>query len=89
MKKLSCWRCFWLDARSLEGSYIWKDFDTVNEVFFQFEEQTQHDSGQKYKVCDTQVMEGSSTFCGPPLYHGQHESRLLNQGLEGIGREKE
>ncbi|MPC66931.1 hypothetical protein E2C01_061089 [Portunus trituberculatus] len=35
----------------------------------QFEEQTWHDSRQKYKVPDNQVMEGSSTFCGQPHYH--------------------
>ena len=31
--------------------------------------------GQKYKAHETQVMEGSSTFCGPPLYHGRFRSR--------------
>ncbi|MPC63627.1 hypothetical protein E2C01_057727 [Portunus trituberculatus] len=44
---------------------------------FEFEiKQTWHDSGQKYKVHEIQEIEGSSTFCGQPLYHVYYENRL-------------
>ena len=91
MKKKCCWRCFWLDDRSLEVSYIWKDFHTFYEwrSFWQVEEQTWHDFGQKYKVHETQVMEGSSTFCVLPLSWIAWEQAVLNQDLEGLGRKKE
>ena len=49
-----------------------------------------HDSRQQYKAHETQVMECSSTFCAPPLLSWiAREQAVLNQGLEGLGREKE
>ncbi|MPC65579.1 hypothetical protein E2C01_059717 [Portunus trituberculatus] len=48
MKKLSYWRCFRPDARSLEGSLSLKDFDIfyLRRSVWQVKEQTWHDSGQ-------------------------------------------